>query len=390
METGLIFVFLSTQIANIYRLYMGKPSEIASYVLLIGLVLMMNKDNKISINKKQCFLLVYQFYTLFLAVWAKTPLMRGTTGSIYILFIVMLIFVSATIKQIDGDRFVFLMWLITGILNTLISAYFIREGIEQFNSYFIGDVMLADRSVLATVGYFHILAMITYQTKNKFLHLLKAPLIVAALYNIVITMRRGMFVTLAIILLLHLYLMAKVNINAKVLFRSILIVIVLYILYLKVPYVHLQVDKMLDSANNALNTLLGKKVGSEDLAAAIRVQNRNLALDDMKKFSVINWLFGKGYNAKWIDFPFLQCFYDMGILGGLFYIATQLLPFCFFAEHRRNMQNHEKLLFYLFIISFVNNFYSGIPYGMGKFMYIVPLLANWENSRKTKSAAGQE
>lgn len=390
METGLLFVFLSTQIANVYRLYMGKPSEIASYILLIGLVLMMNKDNKISVNKKQCFLLVYQFYALFLAVWAKTPLMQGTTGSIYILFVIVLILVSATIKQIDGDRFVFLMWLITGILNTLISAYFVREGIEQFNSYFIGDVVLADRSVLATAGYFHILAMITYKAKNKFFHLLKVPLLAAALYNIIITMRRGMFVTLAIILLLHLYLTAKVNINAKVLFRGILIVIVLYILYLKVPYIHLQADKMLDSASNAINTLLGKKVGSEDVAAAMRVQNRNLALDDMKKFSVINWLFGKGYNAKWIDFPFLQCFYDMGILGGLFYIATQLLPFSFFAEHKSNMQNHEKLLFYLFIISFVNNFYSGIPYGMTKFMYIVPLLANWSNSRKAQITARQE
>ena len=208
----------------------------------------------------------------------------------------------------------------------------------------------------------------------------KVVLLIAALYNIVITMRRGMFITLIFIFILHIYLTAKVTWNAKVLFRGFAIAAIVYILYLKVPYVHMQVDKMMDSATNALNTLLGKNTSSEDMAAAGRVLNRTLTLNEMKNFGLLDWLFGKGYNARWIDFPFLQCFYDMGILGGLFYIVTQLLPFRFFAEHMSNMQNHEKLLFYLFIISFVNNFYSGTPYGMAKFMYIVPLLANWGNT----------
>ena len=390
MELGLVLVFLSTQIANVYRLNTGKLVDVASYVLPIGLIFMINKNNRIAMGKGQLLLLAYQIYTLLLAMLAKTDLMTSNTGLIYILFIIAFIFISATNNTIDGEHFVFFMWIITGILNVLTAIYFLREGVEGFNGYSSGDNLLADRPTLATMGYFHVLAMLVYHSKYKMLGCCKVVLLIAALYNIVITMRRGMFITMIFIFILHIYLTAKVTWNAKVLFRGFAIAAIVYILYLKVPYIHMQVDKMMDSATNALNTLLGKDTSSEDMAAAGRVLNRTLTLNEMKSFGLSDWLFGKGYNARWIDFPFLQCFYDMGILGGLFYIATQLLPFRFFAEHRSNMQNHEKLLFYLFIISFVNNFYSGIPYGMGKFMYIVPLLANWENSRKTKSATGQE
>ena len=389
MELGLVLVFLSTQIANVYRLNTGKLVDVASYVLPIGLIFMINKNNRIAMGKGQLLLLAYQIYSLLLAMAAKTDLMLSNTGLIYILFIIAFIFISATNNTIDGEHFVFFMWIITGILNVLTAIYFLREGVEGFNGYSSGNNLLADRPTLATMGYFHVLAMLVYHPKHKMLGCFKIALLIAALYNIVITMRRGMFITMIFIFILHIYLTAKVTWNIKVFFRGFAIVAIVYILYLKIPYIHMQAGKMMDSAINALNTLLGKNTSSEDMAAAGRVLNRTLTLNEMKSFGLSDWLFGKGYNAKWIDFPFLQCFYDMGIPGGLFYIATQLLPFGFLAEHKSNMQNHEKLLFYLFIISFVNNFYSGIPYGMAKFMYIVPLLANWSNIRKAQNPTEQ-
>ena len=381
MELGLILVFLSTQIANVYRLYTGKPADIAPWIISLAMLCMVNTKTSFSLNKRQLFLVVYQVCILLFAIRSRTTIMQDNSGLVYILFIVAFIFISATNNTIDGERFVFFMWVITGILNILTAIFFIYNKTECFNGYYsVYGSLLADRPTLATMSYFHVLAMLVYHPKHKMLGCCKVVLLIAALYNIVITMRRGMFITVIFIFILHIYLTAKVTWNAKILFRGFAIAAIVYILYLKVPYVHMQVDKMMDSATNALNTLLGKNTSSEDMAAAGRVLNRTLTLNEMKSFGLSDWLFGKGYNARWIDFPFLQCFYDMGILGGLFYIVTQLLPFRFFAEHRSNMQNHEKLLFYLFIISFVNNFYSGIPYGMGKFMYIVPLLANWENT----------
>lgn len=381
MELGLILVFLSTQIANVYRLYTGKPADIAPWIISLAMLCMVNTKTSFFLNKRQVFLVVYQICILLFAIRSQTTIMQDNIGLVYILFVVAFIFISATNNTIDGEHFVFLMWAITGILNILTAIFFIYNKTERFNGYYsVYGSLLAARPTLATMSYFHVLAMLVYHPKHKMLGCFKIALLIAALYNIVITMRRGMFITMIFIFILHIYLTAKVTWNIKVFFRGFAIVAIVYILYLKIPYIHMQAGKMMDSAINALNTLLGKNTSSEDMAAAGRVLNRTLTLNEMKSFGLSDWLFGKGYNAKWIDFPFLQCFYDMGIPGGLFYIATQLLPFGFLAKHKSNMQNHEKLLFYLFIISFVNNFYSGIPYGMAKFMYIVPLLANWKNT----------
>ena len=251
MELGLVLVFLSTQIANVYRLNTGKLVDVASYVLPIGLIFMINKNNRIAMGKGQLLLLAYQIYTLLLAMLAKTDLMASNTGLIYILFIIAFIFISATNNTIDGEHFVFFMWIITGILNVLTAIYFLKEGVEGFNGYSSNDNLLADRPTLATMSYFHVLAMLVYHPKHKMLGCFKIALLIAALYNIVTIMRRGMFITLIFIFILHIYLTAKVTWNAKVLFRGFAIAAIVYILYLKVPYVHMQVDKMMDSATNA-------------------------------------------------------------------------------------------------------------------------------------------
>lgn len=379
MEFGLIFVFLSTQIANVYRLYTGKPADIAPWIISLAMLCMVNTRNPFRLNKKQALLILYQIYIFVFATMSGTTLMQPGDGTIYILFIIAFILVSATAKTIYGDKVPYFMWIVTGILNIMLTLYFSLEEIERFNAYSVNGVLLADRSVLATIGYFHLLAALTFKTEKKITILLKGILIAASCYNIMVTLRRGMFVTLLIILVLHICLTFHPELSFKLFLRAAMAAVIVYILYLTVPYIHRQIDSAIESVVNSVHTLLGKETSNQDISALIRAQNRTHMLEEIKNFTLRDWLIGKGYNMGWIDFPFLQCFYDMGIFGGTLYIVTQLMPFRYLFTRKRRMKNYEKLFFYLFIISFVNNFYSGFPYGMAKFIYIIPLLADWRD-----------
>lgn len=379
MEISLIFVFLSTQIANVFRLYTGRQADVAPWIAIVALLCMLNTRNPFRLNKKQALLILYQIYIFVFATMSGTTLMQPGDGTIYILFIIAFILVSATAKTIYGDKVPYFMWIVTGALNIILTLYFSLGGIERFSSYSVNGVLLADRSVLATIGYFHLLAALTFKTEKKITLLFKGVFIAASCYNIMVTLRRGMFVTLLIILVLHICLTFHTKLSFKLFFRAAMAAVIVYILYLTVPYIHRQIDSAIGSVFNSVHTLLGKETSNQDISALIRAQNRSYIMGEIKNFTLRDWITGKGYNMGWIDFPFLQCFYDMGILGGTLYVITQLMPFQYFFARKRRMKNYEKLFFYLFIISFVNNFYSGFPYGMAKFIYIIPLLADWRD-----------
>ena len=374
-EIGFALLFLATSIAQIIRLYTGKDNSASPIILALSLVLITRFKNRIRLNKYMILMFIYQSYILLIALMAKKGVYEGN-GLIYTLFVLAMIMVLSTVKEINGDTLVSWMWGVSGIANLFLSLYFLTNNFETINIVYVGDVIIAERVTLATLAYMHVIASLVFKSQNKKSVVIKLIFILCAFYNIVITMRRGMFIALIIIFALHIYLGSSVTINVKKLFRNLFIVLIIILVCTQIPYVSKHLDEVMESVKAAIKSYIGNEV--TDTSAVTRADARARILNDMNNFKFKDWLFGKGYNAGWIDFPFLQAFYDMGIVGGIIYILAQTyLPLRFLFTKGKNMARCQKMLFYLYIITFTNNFYSGTPYGYIKYIFVLPFYMDW-------------
>ena len=374
-EIGFVLMFLATSIAQIIRLYTGKDNSASPIIMVLSLVLITRFKNRIRLNKYMILVFVYQVYILLIAMMAKKGVYEGN-GLIYTLFVLAMIMVLSTVTEINGDTLVSWMWGVSGLANVLLSLYFLTNNFETINIIYSGDVIIAERVTLATLAYMHVIASLVFKAKNKRSVVIKLIFILCAFYNIVITMRRGMFIALIIIFALHIYLGSSVKIKSQRLLRNLFIVLIIALICTQIPYVSKQLDKIMESVQASLNSFMGNE--GTDASTVARANARARILNDMNSFKFKDWLFGKGYNAGWIDFPFLQAFYDMGIVGGIIFILAQTyLPFRFFFIKGKNMARYQKMLFYLYIITFTNNFYSGTPYGYIKYIFVLPFYMDW-------------
>jgi len=62
----------------------------------------------------------------------------------------------------------------------------------------------------------------------------------------------------------------------------------------------------------------------------------------------------------------------MGILSGFIYICIQLSPIIGWILNGKLKSDENIFVFYLAIVGMLNNFYSGIPYGYYKYVFIIP------------------
>ena len=96
---------------------------------------------------------------------------------------------------------------------------------------------------------------------------------------------------------------------------------------------------------------------------------------------IIDCILGKGYNYKQIDIPVLQAIVDMGFLAGILYFAINIvLPSIIILK--RNGDG-AVCFFKLFAFSMMlQNFYSGIPYGYYKYIWLVLLIFIYSKNNK--------
>lgn len=115
--------------------------------------------------------------------------------------------------------------------------------------------------------------------------------------------------------------------------------------------------------------LLGDTSVSDTTGSAIaRTQYREYAYNYMNEhFSSYNYIFGGGYNIKWIDNPLLQSYLDMGIIGFLFYLNIVIL---YPLKVLRNKNNNPIIIIgvLLCLYAIVSVFNSGNQYQFIKYI----------------------
>ena len=124
------------------------------------------------------------------------------------------------------------------------------------------------------------------------------------------------------------------------------------------------------SIRRAIFTLLGSESVQVDASAISRVQVRKGIIGEYDQYSIFQILFGRGYMYKYLDFPILQAFIDLGLVGGCVYAFVQiLLPLRYLFRKPRN--STEKFFQMCLIFGLIDLFFNGIPYGWDKFLVLI-------------------
>lgn len=383
VELGLVLQFLCIQIVQVIRLYTERNDNYVTIFMILSLLMIFNFHGKLHINKQTFFLMAYQIIVIIMAVFAGASMLGGPRSYSYTVFTLGAIIAMSTNKRIDGEFFIKTLWVVSGTAVLIAMYYFMTNDVWQFNSVTTtGDELIVDRANMGVLPVVSLITIFVYRPKIWPVKIFNVLFAICSFYVLTIVNRRGLFISIILILVLHLFLNGaknRITINPKKMLIGVLIVVGCMIAYYRLPSVQEQLDRVIESVERALRTFTGQATGSEaDMSSEIRYNLRSRILDEMRNFTFVDWLIGKGYNAGWIDFPFLQCFYDMGIPLGVFYILLQtIIPFRFIILKRENAANYEKLLFYLFLMNYINNFYSGTPYGIPKFMYVIPFYMDW-------------
>ncbi len=87
---------------------------------------------------------------------------------------------------------------------------------------------------------------------------------------------------------------------------------------------------------------------------------------------------GHGYKALWVDFPIIQAFYDLGLLGGImFFVVTFIIPYALIINSiiLQELDMIKSIVIYLYVFDSPGLFLHGQPYDFYIWLRIILLYA---------------
>ena len=112
---------------------------------------------------------------------------------------------------------------------------------------------------------------------------------------------------------------------------------------------------------NGIRTFLG--IDNSDLAAAMRTSKADYVINQYLYHSTPKQvLLGRGYMTTWVDMPFIQAFWDLGLVGGITYIVIQFaIPLKYMLK--KTDSQGMRAAQYLTFMTIFDGIASGYPYG---------------------------
>lgn len=148
---------------------------------------------------------------------------------------------------------------------------------------------------------------------------------IAGTYIILSCGKRTPYFVFWVCFIYYIYLKRKISRVSitKFIISIIGIVFVCLIAYIYVPFFYKHINSFGYNMIAGVYNLFGDTSIRDEMGSAyMRVENRIMAYDYIdKKFSIVNYFFGGGFNCiNQIDNPLLQSYVEMGILGMLLYV----------------------------------------------------------------------
>lgn len=306
--------------------------------------------------------------------------MHGPGAIIFTVFNIVIIVALQSVDEWTGkDTFCEFGFYVFGFIS-IYTCYVLSDGFTNIGAhinsvYGMEGYMIANRLSLSVIPMISIFCCMAYNCKRRFDFLLKIIFTLISIFGVLIVNRRGLIIAIPIVFIVNALTNARpLEISKCTIIKfmgAFILVGVLAVTLYSIPEIREKLLASIESASNALLSLLG--YSDVDVSGANRAEIRTKIYGELESFSVLNWLFGKGYMYVYMDFPLFQVLLDMGLIGVIFYSYFQLIiPIKFLFSNVDDPTG--KFVKCYAVMSILNLFYAGVPYGYEKFIGTVLLM----------------
>lgn len=382
---GVILAVLGISAVGLIKVVLNLESNAISIgVSALSVVLMLNLSRMYRAFTRDMVWIV-GFYVLTLSYALLSD--RGFSeahGMLYQLFYFAQILVLWNAKDIDQEKFVSYIYYFLLIVNLLGIYLIYRNALVTGRIAFatLGNNEIVTRATVGNLGLLMFSACVVYRPKEGIQKALYALAWFLAVANLLLASRRTAIVE-AIIIALYYLIRQRPKIKngssiVKIVFLVFGVIAVTTISYSLNSTVKTVVDRSFQMLVSGVNTIVG--VDRSDMGASYRRNVWETVPRELVSNITVKELFvGRGFMKGWFDVPYLQAFWDMGLLGGVFFLIIQfVLPLKYIALRSVN----PAILFAqcCVISRLIDNIASGVCYG--SCLYLVMLMVFMDQAAK--------
>ena len=330
-------------------------------------------------NIDMILLFIYQIIVIIYAAIEQASLFDGGVhATIYTWFCIFFIICLQTrdIKEFNSDIFVKIGWWSTGFFSVVLSII----ATDFYRSFLITAFlpMGSDRLTVSVIAFSFLVFSLCYSRNSKFEKMCMVFFTAGSLISMIVCLRKGAIFSLIIIIISYIYKSFSRRLTNK---RFIRVILIGFIIAISSAIIVCAFPRLIESIDTGLYQirwvimgLIGKNHDTVYNSGAIRTLARQkLWSDYIRNYSLIDYIFGKGYSYGYIDFPVFTAFTNLGIFGGLLYFYVQIVT----PLKRHFIRTKDKsILFFQYytIYTMLESFYSGVSYGHYSFIPIIILV----------------
>ena len=367
-EIGIILAIIGISAGGLIKVVFNLNSNTISVaVSVLSLVLMFNMSRCYrAFNSDMKWIVGFYVLTLLYA-WLSNRGFSDAHGMLYQLFYFAQILLLWNSNRIDHEKFIRCAYHIFLIVNLL--GFFLVYQNAQITGHIafstLGNNEIVTRATVGNIGLLLFSACIAFRPKEGIHRFIYGFAWFLAVANLLLASRRTAIIGAMIMLIIYcLKYKPKVNSISSIVKSSFIIagvIIATMFLYFTNSTVQAVVDRSFQMLFSGVKTFLG--IDKSDMAASYRrnvwetVPNELINNTTAREFFI-----GHGFMEGWFDVPYLQAFWDMGLVGGIFYLIIQLLMPLKYILIRSN--NPAILFAQCCVVSkLINNIASGVCYG---------------------------
>lgn len=353
----------------------GINARILSTLIVILAVVLLARGSRLGYitmpNEEVGIIFLYSIVSLILALFSGFSLMQTGYGFVYQAASFMQIYLLWNIDfDNDMDYYAEIGFWFCGVFCLIMLILLLKKtGGSLFVNGFESEdgENLFNRSTIGSIGFKSFVMSLAFKPNSKVKAQFRRVFLLVSLVVVIASTRRGIYLATIASCLLH-YRNCKsmgkgVDVERmlkKVIFGAICISAFLF-LYSRSSFIRDTLGHAGEMLVNGIRTFLG--IDNSDLAAAMRTSKAAYVMDQYLYHSTPKQvLLGRGYMTTWVDMPFLQAFWDLGLVGGITFAVIQFVIPLKYMLKKTDSQGMWAAQ-YLTFMSLADGIASGYPYG---------------------------
>ncbi len=397
----LVGVQFGTALRNVF------PSlELVNILMFLSFIFSLNINNIRQFKLpswNNYFLLVITFVviSLFYSIMFPCPLkFKYLSDKIFFMQLYILGIIFSLSSQSRNMNFVYfqrIIFYLSGFICIVILYQVTKgfSGISLDNAFYNPDTDTnsmkegGDKITMGRALFLCFAATIVLPTKNLFEKLLKPFLIVSIFLNLYMFNSRASIAICIISVLIYFWKTKNKNNKksrkiSKVTYitLSLFTLIMLIYLYNSNSIFNTAINLGVYNLKSGFSSyFMGNNSVTFDSSAAYRFQSRLLFWQNLTNSNFLQFIFGHGFLPYYYDFPLIQVFNDLGLLGFILYFIILIYTPIKFIFFKSTTISHI-IIVQLFAFHYVlDQFYCGLPYWSMQYMPILLLVFFYKNKK---------